>query len=113
MATPATVEGKSLEPVIRGRATQVRDSMFSAYREIQRAVKNDRWKLILYNVKGQKTTQLFDLSTDPLEMHNLAEKPEHQAKVRELTAWMKTWIKQTDDPIDLDKPDWGVAPSSE
>lgn len=110
--TPNTVEGSSLEPLLRGRSTHVRDSMFSAYRNFQRAVKNDRWKLILYNVKGQKTTQLFDLSHDPLEMHNLAEKPEHQARVRELTALMKTWMRRTDDHVDLEKPDWGVAPSA-
>jgi arylsulfatase A-like enzyme len=31
-------------------------------------------------------TQLFDLKTDPHELANLAEKPEHAAKVAQLTA---------------------------
>jgi hypothetical protein len=29
--------------------------------------------------------------------------------VLELIALMKTWMKRTDDPVDLDKPDWGLT----
>jgi arylsulfatase A-like enzyme len=105
---PKTVEGASLEPVIRGKQTKVRDSMFFAYREFQRAVKTERWKLILYNVNGTKTTQLFDMQSDPLERRNLAAEPRHEARIRDLTALMKVWMKKTDDHVDLDKPDWGL-----
>ncbi len=107
-AVPPTVEGLSLEPVIRGRQSGVRDSMFFAYRDLQRAVRTDRWKLILYNVNGKQTAQLFDLHNDPLEMKNLAADPARQPQVRELTALMKTWIGKTNDHVDLDKPDWGI-----
>ena len=54
------------------------------------------------------TTQTFDLLKDPHEMLNLAERPEHQARVRELTTLMKSWMRRTDDRVDLDKTDWGV-----
>src|SRR5687768_17801187 len=44
----------------------------STYQNFQRGIRTDRWKLILYNVAGEKHTQLFDLSSDPLETRNLA-----------------------------------------
>ncbi|MDP2998034.1 MAG: hypothetical protein Q8N47_11135, partial [Bryobacterales bacterium] len=49
---------------------------------------------------------------DPLEMNNLAADPAHTGRVRELTTLMKSWMKKTDDPVDLDRPDWGVKPEA-
>ena len=81
---PASVEGKSLLPVIQGRTNKVRDVLYTAYRDCQRAVRDDRWKLIRYPIVDK--TQLFDLSVDPLELRNLAYEPAHAARVAELTA---------------------------
>ncbi|MEO7649989.1 MAG: sulfatase-like hydrolase/transferase [Bryobacteraceae bacterium] len=106
---PATVEGKSLVPLLNDPKAKVRDSAFFAYRDFQRAVRTGRWKLILYNVNGKQTAQLFDLQRDPLEMRNLAGRPENAAQVRELTANLKDWMKKIDDPLDLSKPGWGAA----
>ena len=111
--TPKTVEGSSLAPLLRGQAEKVRDSMFFAYRDFQRAVKTDRWKLILYNVDGRKRTQLFDLRNDPAETRNVAAEPGQETRIRELTALMKSWMKKTDDAVDLDKPDWGLKPAAD
>jgi len=105
-ATPESVEGKSLAPVIRGETTQVRDSLFAAYRHFQRMVRKDDWKLIRYNVKGVDTTQLFNLRDDPWETTNLAEDPAHAQRVEALTALLRKWMAETDDPCDLDKPGW-------
>jgi len=41
---PASSEGRSLVPVLSGKATQLRDSLFTAYKDVQRAVRTDRWK---------------------------------------------------------------------
>ena len=59
--TPQEVEGKSLLPVIRGETPRVRDRLFGAYRDCQRMIRDERWKLIKYNAAGEKHTQLFDL----------------------------------------------------
>lgn len=81
---PAGVEGKSLLPVLTGKATKVRDVLYTGYRDCQRAIRDERWKLIRYPLVDR--TQLFDLSTDPHELNNLAAQPEHQVKLTELTA---------------------------
>ena len=80
---PEGVEGRSIVPILSGKETKVRDVLYTAYREGQRAIRDDRWKLIRYPLVDR--TQLFDLSTDPHELSNLADKPEHAAKVAELT----------------------------
>ena len=93
---PATVEGKSLKPVLLDSKVKVRDSVFFAYRHFQRAVRTDRWKLIRYNVAGKRTTQLFNMRADPWEKNNLAGRDAD--RVKELNALLQDWMRRTDDP---------------
>ena len=81
---PDGVEGKSIVPILTGQQPKVRDVLYTGYRDCQRAIRDDRWKLIRYPLVDR--TQLFDLSTDPLELNNLADQPAHKAKLAELTA---------------------------
>ena len=101
---PAKVEGKSLVPVLQGKETKVRDVLYTAYRDCQRAVRDDRWKLIRYPLVDK--TQLFDLASDPHELTNLAYKPEHAAKVAEMTAVLEKEMARYDDkaPLKVAKP---------
>jgi arylsulfatase A-like enzyme len=96
---PESVEGESLAPIVRGEAQSVRDSLFSAYLDVQRAVRDERWKLIRYPHVG--VTQLFDLENDPWELKDLAREPEHAARVGELNALLRTWQKELDDRAPL------------
>jgi arylsulfatase A-like enzyme len=97
--TPGGVEGKSLLPVIRGIESKVRDALYTAYKNCQRAVRNERWKLIRYPLVN--VTQLFDLSIDPLELENLSDKPEHADKLKEMTFLLEKEMKTYGDDAPL------------
>lgn len=96
---PAGLDGKSLRPVIEGKAAKVRDVLYTAYRDCQRAIRDDRWKLVRYPLVDK--TQFFDLAADPREMDNLAGKPEHAAKVKEMLAALEKEMRANDDPTPL------------
>jgi len=100
---PDTVEGTSLVAALNNRSEQVRDTVFAAYREWQRMVKDDRFKLIEYVVNGRRTTQLFDLKNDPLEMDNLADDEAHSVKLSELRETLFKWRDEWDDA----ESEWG------
>ena len=102
---PEANEGKSLAPVVQGRENQFRDSIFTAYRNIQRAVRDDRWKLIVYTQINKN--QLFDLQKDPAETKDLSGDGTHAGEVKRLTALLQQWQRKLDDrqPLTTDKPE--------
>jgi arylsulfatase A-like enzyme len=102
LPAPQTVEGRSLVPLLRGTNASVRDSIFAAYRDVQRTVRTDRWKLIVYNVNGKRTVQLFDIRNDPWEMKNLAAGPAQASRVSEMMALLRKWMAEVDDPASPD-----------
>jgi arylsulfatase A-like enzyme len=82
---PASVEGRSLVGAMREDAPG-REELYLAYRGVQRAVRDERWKLVEYVVDGARTTQLFDLENDPWELDNLAGQSASAAEVERLRA---------------------------
>ena len=50
-------------------------------------------------------TQMFDLSVDPFELQNLAEKPEHAVKVKEMTSILEKEMMKYGDAAPLIVPD--------
>ena len=87
VSAPAGSEGTSLAPVIAGKAAG-RDAIFTAYRSLQRAVRDDRWKLIVYPQINK--TQLFDLQDDPAEIKDLAGDPAQAGQLQRLTTLLKS-----------------------
>jgi len=81
---PEKLDAKSLSPVITGKSAKVRDYMFTAYKDNQRSIRDDRWKLIRYPLINK--TQLFDLQVDPHEMNDLADRPEYADRIDDLMA---------------------------
>lgn len=96
---PEGVDGRSLLPILAGQKQQVREVLYTGYRDGQRAIRDDRWKLIRYPLVDR--TQLFDLKSDPHELVNLADRPEHAAKVTELMARLAAEMKAYHDPHPL------------
>jgi arylsulfatase A-like enzyme len=75
-----------------------RPCTFAAYRGVQRALRTKDWKLVLYNVNGARTTQLFDLKNDPDELRNLAGSPAHRSRLDEMKAELHRQLAEAGDP---------------
>ncbi|GAB3217987.1 sulfatase-like hydrolase/transferase [Algoriphagus aestuariicola] len=96
------LDGLSLVPVLSGNQEAVRSSLFTSYRNTVRAVRDGQYKLVRYPERDY--TQLFDLAHDPLELNNLAEKPEMATKKEELFGLMKKWQAEFGDTTTLTAP---------
>ena len=105
--TPTTVEGQSLVPMLGDAQVRSRETLLFAYRGLQRAVRDDRYKLVEYVVDGERTTQLFDLVEDPWELRNLATRPLYQPKLAELRRALRTWQALGDDQPGQGADFWG------
>jgi len=81
---PAGIDGRSFKPVLSGAAKKARRELFLSYLGVQRAIRDDRWKLIRY--PQVNVTQLFDLRRDPDETRNLANDPAQARHVKRLLA---------------------------
>jgi len=100
---PATVESRSLLPLIRGEQKQTWATIFGSYRDYQRMVRDSRFKLIEYYVgadgKGTRKTQLFDIAKDPWELNDLAGDPNYAKELDRLRTELRAWMEKTDDPL--------------
>ena len=101
---PEGLDGRSQWPVIDGKSQGVRDSLFFAYRDVQRGVRDGRYKLIRY--PQVSVTQLFDLHSDPHELTNLANDPRQRERIESLMAEMQRWQRDLGDkaPLTIDNP---------
>lgn len=96
---PAGLEGENLRPLWEGKKDRVRDSVFLPFIQIQRAVRDERWKLIAYPKAGHM--QLYDLQNDPHEITNLIDRPGHAVHVARLRKLMKEWQARVGDTLEL------------
>lgn len=91
----AELDGRSLVPLLLNEPTDWRDSIVTESAGLdflqisQRAI---RWARYKYVFNAGDTDELYDLSTDPHEMTNLANRPAHtellQVGRQKLEAWM-------------------------
>ncbi|MEM1450712.1 MAG: sulfatase-like hydrolase/transferase [Planctomycetota bacterium] len=125
---PATNEGTSFAPVLRGERDTIRDVLYGVYcggtKPGMRCVRRGDWKLIEYDVLdgAVRETQLFDLSKNPSEFltahavqvvsaltgvtpeghqRDLAEDPEHAEVLGEMRALLLSEMERLDDPYRL------------
>jgi arylsulfatase A-like enzyme len=99
MPRPAGLEGESLRPLWEGTRERVRDSVFLPLLQIQRAVRDERWKLIAY--PEIRHLQLFDLQLDPDERTNLIARADCAEHVRRLQKLMMQWQAKVGDTLEL------------
>ena len=96
------VHGRSLAGILRGDVAEVRDALLCEYHGdefglySQRMLRHGRYKLV-YNPNDLR--ELYDLTADPAELHNLAYEP-HLSDVRiELEGMLLDLLHETDDPL--------------
>lgn len=99
VAGPETSQGLEFTATLADPSKPARSEMFFAYRNSQRAIRDEQWKLIRY--PDIDRTQLFDLKSDPMEITNLANQPEHSTKVMELTDRLEKAMQAAGDDVKL------------
>ncbi len=99
---PDYVEFSSLKAFIEGTATQSNyPEIYGAYRDLQRMIRVDDYKLIVYPYAGVK--RLFNLSKDPQEMNDLAADPSQKERVLEMTFELNKLMVNMGDTLNLDQ----------
>jgi arylsulfatase A-like enzyme len=93
---PPTVEAQSFVPVLAGRSESIHSHVFGHFRNFQRMVRSERWKLIYYPHLDRY--QLFDLLRDPSELHDLATDPKFRDVRADLQQRLRAWQQQVGDP---------------
>ena len=84
------VDGKSQVPVLRGDQERMYEFVIGYFRDSQRMIRTDRWKLIRYPLVER--VQLFDLQADPYELKNLADDPTHAPIRARLSQQLDGWL---------------------
>ena len=95
---PEDLDGVSVLPLLEGERRTVRPTTYAAYLDVQRSVRNKRYKLIRYSVRGRKRDQLFDLAADPHETKDLVENEELAGVREQLEAELRRWQIRVEDP---------------
>ena len=105
---PSSVEGRSLLPVIQDPSKKVRSSIYNVYGHWSRSIKSeDGFKLIVYNVDGIATTQLFNLKIDPWEIKDLSKDQAYSEKIMQMRNLLKQQMAAAFDNLNIELPNWG------
>ena len=97
---PAYVEFNSLMDAVRMERTKSSyPAIYGCYKNLQRMIRKDGFKLIVY--PEAKKVLLFDMDNDPLEMNDLADVEAYQPKVKELFVQLIELQKSMGDSLDL------------
>ena len=82
----------------------------------EKSFRNEHAASVLWRYHNRPAEELYDMTADPHELHNLAGDPQYAAKLEEMRADMAEWRRQQGDaetgPENLDDPDRrvGVSP---
>jgi choline-sulfatase len=100
IAAPASLEGKSLRPLVEGKDVPWRDFVVSEVNVSAEArmVRTARFKYVVF-AAGDDREQFFDMEQDPGEMTNRVADPALAAEVARHRVLLDRWRKETRDSI--------------
>jgi arylsulfatase A-like enzyme len=93
---PSGVPARSFVPILTGEESSLYPHVFAHFRDVQRMIRTDRWKLIYYPHLDR--SQLFDLESDPLEREDLSKDAAYEDILGQLWAELTDWRATVDDP---------------
>jgi arylsulfatase A-like enzyme len=99
---PAPLSGVDLSPVMQDPASECRTEIFAEYHGKQqwkcpiRTIRTVQWK---YNFSISGEEELYDLESDPGELHNLSKSAEHTQTRLALSKQLHAWREKTRDPL--------------
>ena len=102
LSTPNGTDGQSLLPLLKMENTNWRDDIFAEFHGYEpcltsiRMVRTKNWKYV-YNPFS--VDELYDLVSDPYEIHNLAPRIGHRAVLRRMKERMVDWMRKTRDDL--------------
>ena len=105
---PESFVGHDLRHLISGQVS--RPDVFSQYQGThqglfsQRMLRDRRYKYV-YNPVA--VDELYDLQSDPGELHNLIDDPAQGDRLQSMRQRMDAWMVQIDDPLSSPLFDWG------
>lgn len=105
---PGEIDGKSLASVYEGKEKGVRDAVFGRYDERDdprfRSIRTDQYRLIRY--LKLKKEELFDLTKDPYELHDLSGEASLRGVRKELRRKLRAFVKSQNDEVALQNWKW-------
>lgn len=82
LEVPARLQGRDLAPVLADPKAAVREAAFSvAGTSKGLLLRDERWAFLQYGEDARGGVELYDMQTDPRQIHNLAALPEHADRV--------------------------------
>jgi arylsulfatase A-like enzyme len=105
---PSWMHGRSWLPLLEGKETRWREAFLYEYYEYpavhcvrkNRGIRTDRWKLIHFWEQPEEW-ELYDLQNDPDEINNLAARPEHAERIKQLRLKLEELRREVGD---VDRP---------
>ena len=97
LEVPASVQGRSLLPLLRGRRVEWRSEFFYEHPfrhpriPMTEGVRGPRYKYVRYTSLDPVVEQLYDLKLDPREEKNLAGDPGMSQRLSQLRASWRSW----------------------
>lgn len=96
---PETVDFKSLNGLLKGKEDKIYEAIYGGYRNFQRMVRTEKYKLIVYPHNGIQ--QLFDMENDTDEMKNLIDDKNYESVKKEMYEKLLELQQETGDTLKL------------